>query len=139
MCIRDRSKRYRKAAIRLLEKSLQFQFPEKKAEEKSGILSELQELADDDAAKKAELEKHIKEMEALGYDMEAYKHPDDIGGATAEEVEAAKKEALLSDRTVKKGMDLVENIQEDVPDDMPDCDRNCKLCYRKHCKYRKES
>ncbi|MBQ8563033.1 MAG: hypothetical protein IJ443_03975, partial [Firmicutes bacterium] len=98
--------------------------------------------------------KHIKEMEEMGYDMEAYKHPDDIGGASAEEIEAAKQEVLAADRTIKKGMDLVENAPgqvtstqqagnphvmrtcDDVEGRMPNCDRNCRLCYRKHCKFR---
>ena len=114
------SKRYREAAIRLLEKSLNFKFPERTQQsEQVRIMAELQELADADAAKKAELAKHIQEMEELGYDMEAYKNPDDIGGATAAEVEAARRETLEEDRPM-----------------MPNCDRNCRLCYRKHCKFR---
>ena len=50
-------------------------------------------------------------MEAMGYDLTDYKEAlaEQIGGATKEEVEAAKKEALLSDRSMKKGADLVEN------------------------------
>ena len=78
--------------------------------------------------------------------MEAYKNPDAIGGASAEEIEAAKKEAL--------GSNLVENAPgqvtsaqqagnphvmrtcDDVEGRMPGCDRNCRLCYRKHCKFR---
>ena len=109
-------------------------------------MAELQELADADAAKKAELAQYIKEMEDMGYDMEAYKNPDAIGGASAEEIEAAKKEAL--------GSSLVENAPgqvtsaqqagnphvmrtcDDVEGRMPNCDRNCRLCYRKHCKFR---
>lgn len=149
------SKRYREAAIRLLEKSLDFKFPERTQQsEQTRIMAELQELADADAAKKEELAKHIKEMEEMGCDMEAYKHPDDIGGASAEEIEAAKQEVLAADRTIKKGMDLVENAPgqvtstqqagnphvmrtcDDVEGRMPNCDRNCRLCYRKHCKFR---
>lgn len=151
------SKRYRKAAIRLLEQSLGFKFPEKKAEnEAERIQRELREMALADEAKKAELAQHIKEMEEMGYDMEAYKNPDDIGGATADEVEAAKREALMADRSIKKGMDLVENVPGNVTSSqqadnphvmracgevdgrMPDCDHNCRLCYRKHCKFRQE-
>lgn len=141
------SKRHREAAIRLLEKSLDFKFPERTQQsEQVRIMAELQELADADAAKKAELAKHIKEMEDMGYDMEAYKNPDAIGGASEEEIEAAKKEAL--------GTILVENAPgqvtsaqqagnphvmrtcDDVEGRMPGCDRNCRLCYRKHCKFR---
>ena len=61
-------------------------------------------------------------------------------------IEAAKKEAL--------GSNLVENAPgqvtsaqqagnphvmrtcDDVEGRMPGCDRNCRLCYRKHCKFR---
>ena len=143
------SKRYREAAIRLLEKSLNFKFPERTQQsEQVRIMAELQELADADAAKKAELAKHIQEMEDMGYDMDAYKNPDAIGGASEEEIEAAKKEAL--------GANLVENVPghvtsqqqagnphvmrtcDDVEGKMPSCDRKCRLCYRKHCKFRQE-
>ena len=57
---------------------------------------------------------------------------DRIGGATAEEVEAAKKEALLKDRSVKKGEDLVENKKK------AGCDGDCKTCTRRHCPYGKK-
>lgn len=114
------STRYRDAAIRLLEKSLDFKFPERTVQsEQTRIMNELQEMADADDVKKAELAKHIKEMEEMGYDMEAYKHPDQIGGATEAEIQEAKRQALDGE-------------------EMPKCDRNCKLCYRKHCKFRKE-
>lgn len=135
------SKRYRNAAIRLLEQSLGFQFPEKKPEnEAERIQRELQEMALEDEAKKAELAQHIKEMEEIGYDMEAYKHPDAIGGATAEEIERVKKETLSADRISEQqaGNPHVMRACGDVDGRKPDCDRNCRLCYRKHCKYRQE-
>ena len=88
-----------------------------------------------------------------------------IGGATKEEVEAAKKEALLHDRTIKKGADLVEHAEQpadgakssdasvtgDVDDydpaqhvmrgcgevdGRPNCNYECWACMRKHCPYR---
>lgn len=124
------STRYREAAIRLLEKSLDFKFPERTIQsEQVRIMSELQEMADADDAKKAELAKHIKEMEEMGYDMEAYKHPDQIGGATEAEIQEAKRQALGG---------TVHDADAGSCEEMPKCDRNCKLCYRKHCKFRKE-
>lgn len=126
------STRYRDAAIRLLEKSLDFKFPERTVQsEQVRIMSELQEMADADDAKKAELAKHIKEMEEMGYDMEAYKHPDQIGGATEAEIQEAKRQALGS---AEVGVGAAAGAGEE----MPQCDRNCKLCYRKHCKFRQE-
>lgn len=157
------SKKYRNAAIRLLEKSLDFKFPEKKDSNggvsatgglNSSVMAELEAQEAERVAKEEEKAKHIAEMEAMGYDMEAYKNPEAIGGASEEEIQAAKKEALEADRTMKKGMDLVENAPgqvtspaqagnphvmrtcDDVEGRMPNCDRNCKLCYRKHCKFR---
>lgn len=127
------STRYREAAIRLLEKSLDFKFPERTIQsEQVRIMSELQEMADADDAKKAELAKHIKEMEEMGYDMEAYKHPDQIGGATEAEIQEAKRQALGG------ASGSVQDADAGSCEEMPKCDRNCKLCYRKHCKFRKE-
>lgn len=126
------STRYRDAAIRLLEKSFDFKFPERTVQsEQVRIMSELQEMADADDAKKAELAKHIKEMEEMGYDMEAYKHPDQIGGATEAEIQEAKRQALGSGAS--QNGEAAGSSEE-----MPKCDRNCKLCYRKHCKFRNE-
>ena len=106
-------------------------------------------------------------MEAMGYDLTDYKEAlaEKIGGATKEEVEAAKKEALLHDRTIKKGADLVEHAEQpadgakssdasvtgDVDDydpaqhvmrgcgevdGRPNCNHECWACMRKHCPYR---
>lgn len=130
------STRYRDAAIRLLEKSLDFKFPERTVQsEQVRIMSELQEMADVDDAKKAELAKHIKEMEERGYDMEAYKYPDQIGGATEAEIQEAKRQALGGGAC---GGASQNGEAAGSSEEMPKCDRNCKLCYRKHCKFRKE-
>ena len=118
-------------------------------------------------AKEEEEQKHIEEMEAMGYDLTDYKEAlaEKIGGATKEEMEAAKKEALLHDRTIKKGADLVEHAEQpadgakssdasvtgDVDDydpaqhvmrgcgevdGRPNCNHECWACMRKHCPYR---
>ncbi|MCI8609746.1 MAG: DNA mismatch repair protein MutL [Firmicutes bacterium] len=128
------SKRYRKAAIRLLENSLQFKFPEKKEEEgekQARIMAELTEMEAAQKQKEAEQAEHIRQMEAMGYDMEAYKNPDDIGGASQEEIEAVKRETLAADSHIMRACGEVDGRG-------PNCDRNCKLCYRKHCKFRQE-
>ena len=109
----------------------------------------------------------MDEMEAMGYDLTDYKEAlaEKIGGATKEEMEAAKKEALLHDRTIKKGADLVEHAEQpaagakssdasvtgDVDDydpaqhvmrgcgevdGRPNCNHECWACMRTHCPYR---
>ena len=106
-------------------------------------------------------------MEAMGYDLTDYKEAlaEKIGGATKAEVEAAKKEAMLNDRTVKKGTDLVEHAEHSASggksskaspdsdahdydpaqhvmracgevDGRPNCNHECWACTRTHCPYR---
>ena len=92
-------------------------------------------------------------MEKMGYDMSEYKNPEKIGGATAEEVAAAKREALAADRTMKKGADLIEKDHDadhydsaqhvmrscgEVDGRRPECSRDCRHCTRTHCQYRQE-
>ncbi len=79
------SKNYRDAAIRLLEQSLDFKFPEKPDDEQ--IITQMKGMASVDQEfeearkKEEEYQQHIKEMEDMGYDMEEYKNPEPIGGA----------------------------------------------------------
>ena len=145
------SVKHREGAIKLLEKSLDFKFPEKKmsleqqlASGAKGTASEVpaalkgvvDELAEKDA-KREELIKHIEECEAQGYDMSAYR--EDLGLPPAEKA--------LGEGLVEKESGLTTSVQQadnphimrtcgEVDGRMPDCDHNCKLCYRKHCKYR---
>lgn len=69
------SKKHKKAAIKLLEKSLDFQFPQKQQTvvEKVAFQAELDRLQAEKNAKDEAYQKHIKECEAQGYDMSAYK------------------------------------------------------------------
>ena len=103
------STRYREAAIRLMEKSLDFKFPEKKEFNigelggTSAALKEAEMLAAEADAKKAEHDAHIKEMEDMGYDMTDYKEPPNV---TSEEA------------------------------DLPNCNRECETCPDKYCPYR---
>ena len=102
------STRYREAAIKLMEKSFDFKFPEKKEfkiQGTSAALIEAEELAKEALAKEAEHMEHIKEMEEMGYDMTDFKNPPEV---------TSKDE------------------------DLPDCNRECDICPSKYCPYRLE-
>lgn len=143
------SKTHRQGAIKILAKSLGMELKERDHEaNKAQFIEELQRLNAARKAKEEETMHHIEEMEKMGYDMSEYKNPEKIGGATAEEVVEAKKEALMADRTIKKGMDLVENKGVACGDEeelnrqqnkkKAGCDGDCKTCTRRHCPYGKK-
>lgn len=145
------SKTHREGAIKLLAKSLGIDLQEQEHKtNKAQFIEELQRISAARTAKEEEHARHIEEMEKLGYDMSEYKNPEKIGGATAEEVAQAKKEALMSDRSIEKGADLIENSQTESEinphvmracgevDGKPNCNGDCKHCMRKHCPYRQE-
>lgn len=144
------SKTHREGAIKLLAKSLGMDLKERDhTANKAQFIEELQRLQAAKQAKDEETARHIEEMEKMGYDMTEYKEAlaEKIGGATAEEVEAAKREALAADRTMKKGADLIEDDYDPSQhvmracgevDGSPNCNRDCKYCMRRHCPYRKE-
>ena len=144
------SKTHREGAIKLLAKSLGKDLKERDhTANKAQFIEELQRLQAAKQAKDEETARHIEEMEKMGYDMTEYKEAlaEKIGGATAEEVEAAKREALAADRTMKKGADLIEDDYDPSQhvmracgevDGSPNCNRDCKHCMRRHCPYRKE-
>ena len=68
------SKRYPQAAARLLEQSLGITFPERKAEEPVPVCNkELSRLETQRQQREEELQRHIEECEAMGYDMSAYR------------------------------------------------------------------
>ena len=125
--------------------------------DKDAFIRELQSLAAAEKDKQAELQEHIREMEEQGYDLSEYKAAltEKIGGATADEVARAKKEALgtVTDKYEDKGKVGKPNsnaVSDDYDsnahvmrgcgevDGRPNCDHQCKLCYRKHCKWREE-
>ena len=143
------SKTHRQGAIKILGKSLGMELKERDHEaNKAQFVEELQRLNAARKAKEEETMHHIEEMEKMGYDMSEYKNPEKIGGATAEEVAEAKKEAFMADRTIKKGMDLVENKGVACGDEeelnrqqnkkKAGCDGDCKTCTRRHCPYGKK-
>lgn len=132
------SKKYREAAIRLLEKSLDFKFPEKKdTVQISGVSKALQEaeaqVAEMDA-KEEEHKQHIAEMEAMGYDMCAYKDDEPIGGANPLGGEAVK----AGSDPQKAGLVQGEGVQGKWTQNMGDCTHDCRHCSRIHCPNRKE-
>lgn len=118
------SVKHREGAVKLLENSLGFKFPEKKDSlEKTlagpaALQGVTDELAEKDAKRK-ELIKHIEECEAQGYDMTVYR--EDLGLPVSE--------------TKVENPHIMRACGE-VDGRTPDCDHNCKTCYRKHCKYR---
>lgn len=132
------SKKYREAAIRLLEKSLDFKFPEKKdTAQIAGVSKALQEAeaqVAEQEAKEAERQAHIAEMEAMGYDMCAYKDDEPIGGANPLGGEAVKAESDPQ----KAGLVQGEGVQGKWTQNMGDCTHDCKHCSRIHCPNRKE-
>ena len=129
------SKKHREGAIKLLEKSLNFKFPEKKeriaglsaamgmtdgageagdgqaAEIPAALQGVAAELAEKDA-RREELIKHIEECEAQGYDMTAYR--EDLG------------------LPVPEGADRVDPTKLTMKN-VDTCDHNCRYCSRTSC------
>ena len=153
------SKTHREGAIKLLGQSLGMELHERVDKtRKDSLIRELQAMAKASDAKQEELMHHIDEMEAMGYDMTEYRASlkEKIGGASREEYEAAKRETLMNDRSMVRAHDYVSNEGEteaaseayskaiessgsdETPYDeaRPDCNRQCKTCFRKHCKWR---
>lgn len=154
------SVKHREGAIKLLEKSLDFKFPEKKETLESKLASDSKAQADGSAdavgftggpaalkgvaeelsekdAKREELIKHIEECEAQGYDMSAYR--EDLGLPPAEKAPAeglVEKESGLTTSAAQADNPHIMRTCGEVDGRTPDCDHNCRLCYRKHCKYR---
>ncbi len=112
------SKTHRQGAIKLLGQSLGIELKERHEDiQKDKFIKELQSMAKASKEKQEELQQHIKEMEDMGYDLTEYKESlkGNIGGATREEVEAAKKEALMNDRSMRTAKDaMAESVA--VPD-----------------------
>lgn len=147
------SKRHRAGAIRLLEKSLGFKFPEKKEEQNFTVMSKAmadvdRELEEADR-KEEEYRKHIEECEAMGYDMSEYKNPEAIGGASEEEVKAARKAAEAAETAgadaekdaIRSGQGLKGKWAaktENGGQYMGDCTHDCKHCTRRNCPNRVE-
>ena len=116
------SKNYREAAIKLMEKSLDFKFPEKKEVQNFGAVSnalkEAEMLAAEAEAREEEYQHHLDEMEEQGYDMTEWRKPPEVVTNPEElekELEKAKGRAQIG------------------------CNQECERCMRTNCPYRKES
>ncbi len=134
------STKYREAAIKLLEKSLDFKFPEKKEQDFNvKYMADIEREAQEAEEKKKEYERHLAECEAAGYDVSALKEEEEIGGASEEELRAAKEAALGKD-SQKESMKQGEGVKgkwaaetENGGQYMGDCTHDCKHCSRIHC------
>ncbi len=129
------SKRYKEAAILLLEKSLNFKFPEKiEASYETKYIDEVNRSAEEAKKRDEEYKKHIEECEAQGYDMSAYKEEEPIGGANKKKGNV--KVARLDDE--KAAIEKGEGVQGkwSVKQNMGDCNHDCKHCTRPHCPHR---
>lgn len=127
------STRYKEAAIKLLEKSLGFKFPEKKETSyQAKYIDEINRADDEAKQKEEEYRKHIEECEALGYDMSAYKDEEPIGGAHKLGGQVSvpdDKEALRNGGGVQgKWANKTQDGQY-----MGDCTHDCRHCTRTHC------
>ena len=112
------SKKHRNAAIRLLEKSLDITFAEKKHPSfQASYIADVDRELEEARRKEEEYQKHIEECEAMGYDMSAYKSQEPIGGANG----PAKSKA-----------------GEAQGQYMGDCTHDCKHCTRRNCPNRTE-
>lgn len=146
------SKTHREAAIRLLEKSLDIKFPKEKFKpEREFYIRDLVREKQEAEERDAEYKKHIEEMEALGYDMTAYKEEEKIGGANdrAAAAEAKKNKVdgqkeTIPDMTPEEldACNQHKMAQRKAEESKPpanktsaslDCTHQCKYCFRLHC------
>ncbi len=146
------SKTHREAAIRLLEKSLDIKFPKEKFKpEREFYIRDLVREKQEAEERDAEYKKHIEEMEALGYDMTAYKEEEKIGGANdrAAAAEAKKNKADGQKETIpdmtpeeldacnqhKMAQRKAEESKQSANKTSAslDCTHQCKYCFRLHC------
>ncbi|WP_425755902.1 GlmL-related ornithine degradation protein [Ihubacter sp. rT4E-8] len=141
------SKKHRAAAIRLLEKSLDFKFPEKKEQDFTAVskaMADVNREAEEAKQRDEEYRKHIEECEAMGYDMTAFKEEEKIGGASEEELKAAR-DAALAQSDEKSAMRGGQGVKgkwaaktESGGQYMGDCTHDCKHCTRRNCPNRVE-
>ena len=130
------SKRYREAAIKLLEKSLGFKFPEKvETSYQAKYIDEINRADKEAKERDEEYRKHIEECEALGYDMSAYKDEEPIGGAHKAGIATGEKAAIQHGEGVQGKW--VNNQSSQTKQNMGDCTHDCRHCTRTHCPNRK--
>lgn len=116
------SKKYKDSAIKLLQKSLNFEFQEKEltASQKAvGYVEELARLEAERLAKEEANRRHIEECKEMGYDMSAYEEEFKPGTYKASSEDVAKAPVEASSKSIG------------------DCDHNCEMCGRFCSKRRK--
>ena len=157
------SKNYREAAIKLMEQSLNFKFPEKKEQRSfSGLskaLMEAEMLAEEADRKEAEYQHHLDEVEKEGYDMSEWRKPQEVvtdPEELAREIEKARAESGAgNDSKEKSAIRSGEGLQgkwsdnaksdrespneeaKKDPRDSLGCNKECNLCMRIHCPHRR--
>ena len=151
------STRYRDAAIKLMEQSLEFTFPKQKEKANfSGLskaLQEAEELAAEAEAKEADYQHHLDEMEKEGYDMtewrkppEVVSDPEELERELAKATDSAEKTAMRAGEGLHgKWSENAKTVREESvsdngkadPRDKLGCNKECNLCMRKHCPYRR--
>ena len=138
------SKKYREAAIKLLEQSLDFKFPEKKEEgvEIPVYMKAVEEEYEEKVQRDEEYKKHVEEMEALGYDMTAYKAEEPIGGANSRGPAGASADPAKSGIEAGQGLQGKWATNSDSEGTkgqyMGDCTHDCPHCTRRNCPNRVE-
>lgn len=138
------SKKYRGAAIKLLEQSLDFKFPEKKEEgvEIPVYMKAVEEEYEEKVQRDEEYKKHVEEMEALGYDMTAYKAEEPIGGANSRGPAGASADPAKSGIEAGQGLQGKWATNSDSEGTkgqyMGDCTHDCPHCTRRNCPNRVE-
>lgn len=138
------SKKYRGAAIKLLEQSLDFKFPEKKEKgvEIPVYMKAVEEEYEEKVQRDEEYKKHVEEMEALGYDMTAYKAEEPIGGANSRGPAGAGADPAKSGIEAGQGLQGKWATNSDSEGTkgqyMGDCTHDCPHCTRRNCPNRVE-
>lgn len=125
------SKKYKNAAIKLLEQSLDFKFPKKKVETvEPKYMVDVNREAEEAAKRDEDYKHHLEECEAMGYDMSAFKEEEPIGSGVGPSVGAEKKN-LIDGKGVAGKWDKGQY--------MGDCTHDCKHCTRRNCPNRNEN
>ena len=87
--------------------------------------------------KAEEYEEHIKEMEAMGYDMSAYRCDEEIGGANKRGPDGsyvnAEKRAILEGQGNQPEWNQKKAEEVDRSKPWNNCNKECDICTHTHC------
>lgn len=126
------SKKYREAAIRLLEQSLDFKFPERVEDdvEIPVYMKAVDEEYADKIKRDEEYRKHLEEAEAAGYDVSAFKEDEPIGGANKRGPEGSTFDPEKKGIAAGQGLSGKWEVNGQY---MGDCNHDCRHCTRRNC------